>query len=398
MDSDRRQSFRAEPAKLVYARFGKANGGIVLNASEGGFCFQTVAPTEPNSVVELLVSPAINESIGVKGKIVWTDDEGKIGGLEFVDPPPEVKDRLMGLLLPQAASEVLDSEAIGDQLSPNRQSQSAMPTAISGPNRAEAPPATRPIFELPKNYKPGSTVPRMFGSLTGDAESSEIAPPKQSRKPRHWFFRGVANLILLSALLLLPAVYIYNFHPLLAYSLIDRAMNLYLRLGSSNGSAPAQTGASQNVPPPGDVSPVSTWPELKPEHAAESASTSNGESGTTSRETPAQDIVPIEKVASAQQTSTSRREFVKPTPNFPDRKQNIAKPQLPIDRNDPNELWFAVGQGDTNAEVALARLYLAGRLVNKNCEQGRILLTAAVKAGNSEAIPELRALLKSGCP
>jgi TPR repeat protein len=71
--------------------------------------------------------------------------------------------------------------------------------------------------------------------------------------------------------------------------------------------------------------------------------------------------------------------------------------KMPVDPSDPNELWVAVGQGDTEAEVALARLYLTGRLVKKNCEQGRVLLTAASKKGNAEAISELRGLIRRGC-
>ena len=49
-------------------------------------------------------------------------------------------------------------------------------------------------------------------------------------------------------------------------------------------------------------------------------------------------------------------------------------------------LWAEVGQGNTTAEVTLAKLYLIGGGVTKNCDQARVLLRAAAKKGNSEAI------------
>jgi hypothetical protein len=61
------------------------------------------------------------------------------------------------------------------------------------------------------------------------------------------------------------------------------------------------------------------------------------------------------------------------------------------------QLWFAVGAGDSSAEVALAQLYLTGDGVPRNCEQARVLLRAASKNGSIEALHQLRTLTKSGC-
>jgi TPR repeat protein len=61
-------------------------------------------------------------------------------------------------------------------------------------------------------------------------------------------------------------------------------------------------------------------------------------------------------------------------------------------------LWAAVGNGNTTAEVILAGLYLNGEGVAKNCEQGRVLLMAATKNGNTEAKVKLNELNTNGCP
>jgi hypothetical protein len=60
-------------------------------------------------------------------------------------------------------------------------------------------------------------------------------------------------------------------------------------------------------------------------------------------------------------------------------------------------LWMSVEKGNPKAEVLLADLFLRGDGVTKNCAQARILLGAAIKHGDTEAIPKLHALDRGGC-
>lgn len=53
--------------------------------------------------------------------------------------------------------------------------------------------------------------------------------------------------------------------------------------------------------------------------------------------------------------------------------------------DDPVELWGRVRQGSPGAEVALARLYLQGIAVARNCEQAHVLLLAASRKRNKAA-------------
>jgi TPR repeat protein len=70
--------------------------------------------------------------------------------------------------------------------------------------------------------------------------------------------------------------------------------------------------------------------------------------------------------------------------------------------NDPVEqaraLWSAVAQGNTSAEVTLAKLYLIGGGVTKSCDQARVLFKAAAKKGNGEALNKLSQIQRQGCP
>jgi hypothetical protein len=60
-------------------------------------------------------------------------------------------------------------------------------------------------------------------------------------------------------------------------------------------------------------------------------------------------------------------------------------------------LWAAIEKGSTSAEVTLAELYRTGRGVRKNCDQTRILLTAAANRGNPEAKRQLANFMAEGC-
>ena len=60
-------------------------------------------------------------------------------------------------------------------------------------------------------------------------------------------------------------------------------------------------------------------------------------------------------------------------------------------------LWVAVEKGNNGAEVALAELYRRGQGVPKNCDQARILLSAAARKGSAEAQKHLDELVREGC-
>jgi hypothetical protein len=60
-------------------------------------------------------------------------------------------------------------------------------------------------------------------------------------------------------------------------------------------------------------------------------------------------------------------------------------------------LWIGVEKGNTGAEIDLAELFRTGRGVVKNCDQTRILLSAAARKGSAEARKRLEAFQREGC-
>jgi hypothetical protein len=61
-------------------------------------------------------------------------------------------------------------------------------------------------------------------------------------------------------------------------------------------------------------------------------------------------------------------------------------------------LWKSVAKRNTEATLLLARLYLRGDGVQKNCDQGRILLDIAARKGSKDAATLLQNLQAFGCP
>lgn len=60
-------------------------------------------------------------------------------------------------------------------------------------------------------------------------------------------------------------------------------------------------------------------------------------------------------------------------------------------------LWISVEKGYPNAELALAELYWHGKGVSHNCDQARILLSAAARKGSAEAEKRLQQFQQEGC-
>lgn len=60
-------------------------------------------------------------------------------------------------------------------------------------------------------------------------------------------------------------------------------------------------------------------------------------------------------------------------------------------------LWISVEKGNPSAELTLAELYWHGEGVARNCDQTRILLSAAARKGNADALKRLQQFQQEGC-
>ena len=82
MKPERRRSPRISLSALAYITFDSNCGGIVVNISDEGLCFHTIAPIERTDTIRFWFS-AGGRRIEADGQLMWTDETRKTGGLRF---------------------------------------------------------------------------------------------------------------------------------------------------------------------------------------------------------------------------------------------------------------------------------------------------------------------------
>ena len=82
MNPERRRSPRISLGALAYISFESNSGAIILNISDEGLCFHTIAPVERSDTIRFWFS-ANGRQIEAHGQLVWTDETRKTGGLRF---------------------------------------------------------------------------------------------------------------------------------------------------------------------------------------------------------------------------------------------------------------------------------------------------------------------------
>jgi cell division protein FtsN len=104
----------------VYLDLGKENGGVMLNLSEHGCGFQAITPVKCG---ETRFGFQINGGRRIAGgaEVVWADDAGVMGGLRFLNLPPEAR-REIRLWLEETNAPVVDQriQATGELSWTNR--------------------------------------------------------------------------------------------------------------------------------------------------------------------------------------------------------------------------------------------------------------------------------------
>jgi hypothetical protein len=175
---------------------------------------------------------------------------------------------------------------------------------------------------------------------------------------------------------------------------------------SAQASKPAANPPANSVTQPTPTSPADAKPLTKPEAAA--AVPSESAQSPTPRSPIAasgpRDIAP-DSLAPASEREAKTTPAPAPEAENPGESQLIlawqylegqgGKPRDPTAAS--QLLWSAVEKGNLTAETTLANLYLRGEGVPKNCDQARVLLSAASDKGDPEAKRKLLELNRTGC-
>jgi TPR repeat protein len=187
----------------------------------------------------------------------------------------------------------------------------------------------------------------------------------------------------------LLAILLYSFRETIGRSLISLGQTISAPSEPSQAQAPDTSKPAEEVQQPAPAPANSS----KEDHPASQPPTTTSGSDKPEAVRSQQDR---EKVISPPTKAEPTFKDERPEPSAevsaPKNTRNLSPAE------EVRALWSEVGQGNTSAEVTLAKLYLIGGGVTKNCDQARVLLRAAAKKGSSEAITKLSQITRQGCP
>lgn len=370
---DRRQTPRTKLVEIAYIGMGPENGGLVLDVSDGGLSFHSVAPVQPAETIHFLLSSRGQNRIEGAGEVVWTNEMRTVCGLRFTS-------------LSSGAREHLN----------NWTNQSRMSAPAREEPESPAPPAA-PLTE------------ESLASLSRQSETG--AEPLFAIPPAEEFYLSEPNSKpLWAGQLLLWIVY-----AVIGISFLGAAYLYGLHVGQSQVRSMARPAAESgteseptiSVPSPDQASSVVTGASPAPPvassipNAATSApngsppnasKTDNAAANALQRPGTEENGAAVSDPHAQQATEESKSEIAAAM-------AFLNGDSGPRDNSKAvHLLWAAVANGNSEAEVILAGLYLTGSGVAKNCEQGRVLLNAATKNGNAQAKVKLDELNANGCP
>ena len=369
MQTERRCVQRKRPGGISYIEFDAGRGGVILDASEQGLGFRAADEVQQigPSRIRIWISPRPEERIEVAGTVVWTDSSSKTGGLRFIDAGAHSSDQIRTWLWQPSELEVSPQfqpfpwpARSAETLPEVRRETLYNATLLRLP---VAPRAKTDVREArPNGLRPNLGLPALPPSdLPGQSEDSQAS----QRGIAHWVATGFLVGVLVWAVVMLFQM----FRPEVGASLIQLGQKI-----TEIGSQPRTSSPLPSSPPvPAHPSPA----VLPKEPSVNSA---------------------LPPDSSTQVTSQSPNLAIPRTKEALDRSPYRPSPNSAQDRiEEITRLWSAVASGNSSAEVDLARLYLKGAGVPRNCEQAKVLLAAAAKRGSVEARQQLNKLRVSGC-
>jgi cell division protein FtsN len=147
---------RLTPRKAWVAdiNFEPNDGGIVLNLSEGGLGFRSIAPVQPDGPIRFWFS-LDNQRVQASGELAWVDASQKTGGLRFTTLPSEAREQIRQWTM-QPISPLATDDAPAGSARMLRRFFSLGSIRPDTPDTAETPVSSTPLSLLPR--KPQSLM------------------------------------------------------------------------------------------------------------------------------------------------------------------------------------------------------------------------------------------------
>jgi PilZ domain len=293
----------------------------------------------------------------------------------------------------------------------------AAPVEVSKSSGAERPAKTQ--LSLPKPQEPPELEKPVGEAVPAPPVVHRIAPPAlepvssferetDSDSPgwmdRFTLGRAVGIMLFLT---LLAGSYVY--HRELGQALIWLGHQIAGDESPENSKfvRPEVPAASHPAPEPAPAGRTIEPPASVIQHSSETTEPSSANLPAASDKTPSPQtkgggpgsLVPLTQVTRPPAPTASGDNSVEPgQPEYLQALQILRSPARSSEVPAAVQLlWAAVEKGNAGAEIDLAELFRTGRGVAKNCDQARILLSAAARKGSAESRKRLEALQRQGC-
>ncbi|HEY2823413.1 MAG TPA: PilZ domain-containing protein [Candidatus Acidoferrum sp.] len=407
MKQNQRTIVRRRTQQLVYLELGRENGGVMLNLSEEGCGFQAITPVKCG---ETRFGFQINGGRRIAGdaEVVWADDSGVMGGLRFLNLPPEAHKEIRlwleetnapmeyGFASAAAASAGASGAAVGARAARTNVAPDPLPPSREAAN-VRIPPPQQEAPPPPPAWSNARSVgyPVLEEQRYASPFTEAIIPysdPQQRRSASVW--RGIAVVATVIAVFALGIVYQKDVGSSLIW--LGETMS-----GKTKASTVAPVGKPANATQP-------SLPTTEPETAATSNPTGKNAGAAADPNDPtAADMKAVDELGKDPSAKSQPPAAGGPNAsNVSERSESVLerqnavaqKPQPNWSETDSVEaLWGAVQAGSVSAEVSLAERFARGAGVNKNCDQAKVLMKAAADKGNREARLRLYELESGGC-
>jgi TonB family protein len=195
--SERRSHSRQPVRTLAYVELDEGNGGIVLNASEGGLSVQAVMSLMEDSLPRMRFQLSqSNDWLETSARVAWTNESRKVAGLQFVDPPEATLLHIR---------QWLAGEATGADAHESREPAAVPGHAVSatGKERATIDAITPPPEAAPPTEQPPAAAAQLLGQTTlfqASGHSPKKASPETERSDRAWNLAGIVALLAVASL------------------------------------------------------------------------------------------------------------------------------------------------------------------------------------------------------
>ncbi len=460
-NTERRKKHRKRPRNLLYVELEYANGGMMRDLSEEGFALRAKRPLRAGGKTQFAFSLDETTRISGEGRIVWVKEDGCVAGIEFCGISRKTREQIREWLggTDQLAARESKVPATSDPKpsaleTPRDETRQAIPRAVlpaveGVETLLSAEPDVAPIgqpqpawiTDLAEDLKGKASAPSpdmQAEPYDVTAERSPVAAleplpteaaiePLPALLPETDFnkmaavyppgrFRVVRAIGMILLLILIASGVVYHYQ-------VGRALVWLGQIIAGEEVARVPQSSITEPPAPATPKPETREPLGSPGVSDSSATPSReGDGPRETQAAAASKVIETPPILAASPSSSTKASSV-PVPPPTAQQDRIPAPGSATEtardtgqqeyqqaeeilrrKGDEVELavavrllWAAVEKGNADAEVALAGLYRQGKGVAKNCDQARVLLSAAARKGSAEGQKHLDELVREGC-